>query len=231
MQTLQLINLPEEQHEWDTFHIPLDQGGIEFQPRSLGNYELVFIREPSSEDLHPIWKTFPQSSEYKTRDLLSKHPTIPDRWKFESRTDDLIAFANANKYNPLAYEEYTASNALVRSAFMIGNKRPFPALLVELVNPIDVTDTARYNEALDSVWETVQAANADAPKHAYVRKELVMLASPAKPFERAAKGTPVRQRTLDLYGSEIDDLYKACTETGAAVSATIPAAVVHSSGA
>lgn len=190
---------------------------------------MVFIREPASEALHTIWQSFPDATEYRTKDMFSKHPTLPNRWKFESRTDDLITFANASKYNPLAYEEFMVSNPLVRSAIMAGTQRPYPALLVELSEPVDAKDTQRFADALDSVWQTVQESNAVAPKHAQVRKELVMLASPAKPFERAAKGTPVRQRTLKLYDSEIDALYKAVLNEGAPTAALVAAAAANGS--
>lgn len=229
IQGFQLVNKADELAEWDTIHYAPEQGGVEFQERTPGVYEMVFIREPATEELHSIWQIFPEATEYKTKDMFSKHPTLPNRWKFESRTDDLIAFANASKYNPLAYEEFMVSNPLVRSAIMAGTQRPCPALLVELSEPVDANDTQRFAEALDSVWQTVQEANKVAPKHAQVRKELVMLASPAKPFERAAKGTPVRQRTLKLYDSEIDALYKAVLDVGAPTAALVAAAAANGS--
>ncbi|KAF2100901.1 acetyl-CoA synthetase-like protein, partial [Rhizodiscina lignyota] len=206
---LQFFNNPEERHEWDTFHFMPNQPGIEFRERSPGIFELVYVRMPETEDLHAVWKTFPQFTEYPSKDLLSRHPDPKQshRWKFESRTDDLIAFANAGKYNPLAYEESMVSNPIIRGALMAGSMRPCASLLLELTEPVPTDDPKRYEELLEKVWPTIHAANLDAPKHAFIRKEMVLLATSAKPFDRASKGTVVRGRTLKLYESEIDALY------------------------
>lgn len=123
---------------WNYFYFAPDQGGLRFEERDEGVYEMVFTRDAESEDLHTVWKTFSQYSEYKTKDLFRRHPDpkYPHHMKFEGRTDDLIAFANASKYNPLAYEEYMVSNPIVRSALMAGTMRPRAALLVELNVPV-----------------------------------------------------------------------------------------------
>lgn len=64
----------------------------------------------------------------------------------------------------------------------------------------------------------MQAANLDAPKHAFVRRDMILLATAAKPFERATKGTVVRARTLQLYASELDALYEAAVDSAAATA-------------
>ena len=55
---------------------------------------------------------------------------------------------------------------------------------------------------------------------------MILLATPDKPFDRASKGTVVRGRTLKLYESEIDALYKAYFDKGSA-SAVISSAAAN----
>lgn len=52
----------------------------------------------------------------------------------------------------------------------------------------------------------MDAANAAAPAFARVHREMLLLARPARPLPRAAKGTVVRARALELYAAEIDAL-------------------------
>lgn len=47
---------------------------------------------------------------------------------------------------------------------------------------------------------------------------MILLATAAKPFERATKGTVVRARTLQLYASELDALYEAAVDSAAATA-------------
>lgn len=176
-----------------------------------GVYEQTFVRDKKIDHLHAVWKTFPDATEYKTKDLFSRHPDpkLADWWQFESRTDDLIAFANAGKYNPLRYEDQILSNPLVKAALMIGVQRPCAALLVEMAEDIPSdTESAAYQDLLEKVWVTVEDANREAPKHAFVAKDMILLASNDKPFERAGKGTVIRGRTLKKYEEETDGLYR-----------------------
>ena len=147
---------------------------------------------------------FPDSREYRTSDLMERHPdpSKSNFYKYTGRTDDLISFANAAKFSPLEYEEHLLGNNLVRAAIMVGIQRPCAALLLELAIP-DMSE----EQALEKIWPTVEDANAAAPKHAQVRREMVLIAKKGKPFERASKETPIRGRTLKLYEDEITAVY------------------------
>ena len=54
----------------------------------------------------------------------------------------------------------------------------------------------------------MQRANAFAPSHSRIFKEMVMLATPAKPFTYTAKGTARRQAIIADYEAEIAELYE-----------------------
>ncbi|THV00435.1 hypothetical protein K435DRAFT_657224 [Dendrothele bispora CBS 962.96] len=61
--------------------------------------------------------------------------------------------------------------------------------------------------------ETVQRANAIAPQHFRIFKELIVVAHPSKPLEMTPKGTPRRQISLKSYEEEIENAYKAVEES------------------
>lgn len=180
-----------------------EHADVEFHEQQPGHYEQVLARK-SECDTNAVFSIFPDIHEYKTSDLMERHPdpSKSDFYKFTGRTDDLIAFSNAAKFSPLAYEEHILGNHLVKAAIMVGIQRPCAALLLELAD----SDMSK-DEALEKVWPTVENANTAAPKHAQVRKEMVLIATKEKPFERASKETPIRGRTLELYEDEINAIY------------------------
>ena len=198
------MNAPDERHLWDYFQFSPEDECIQFHEQSPGHYEQVLVRCPEDPQA-AVFSMFPEMNEYRTSDLMERHPDttrFPNHYKFTGRTDDLIAFANAAKFSPLAYEEQVMGNKVVRSAIMVGIQRPCAALLIELANPDMPSD-----EALEAIWPTIHEANGAAPKHALVKKEMVIMGSPSKPFERASKETVLRGRTLKLYEREIDAVY------------------------
>lgn len=52
----------------------------------------------------------------------------------------------------------------------------------------------------------VEEANSLAPTFSRIFKEMILIADPARPFVRAAKGTAQRKKTLGLYAQDIDAL-------------------------
>jgi len=199
---LQLMTDPED---WRYNHF-LPTPGMQFREQTNGQYELVFVRNKQDQHLHPIWTTFPELTEWRIKDVWSKHSTKPNLWLYEGRIDDLIIFSNGNKHNPLAFEEQLRSNPLVKTALVLGNGHQQAAALIELVEPIedneDVMEMVRKE-----VWPTVEAANMMAPRHALVQKSHIIFSKPSKPFQRASKGTVQRAPTIMLYKEEIDELY------------------------
>lgn len=52
----------------------------------------------------------------------------------------------------------------------------------------------------------MEAANNRAPAWARLFKETILIADPAKPFARAAKGSAIRSMVLKSYESEINEM-------------------------
>lgn len=180
--------------------------GMQMQETTPGQYELVFVRHPEDEHLHPIWQTFPDQTEYRMKDIFSKHPSKPNLWLYEGRIDDLIVFGNGSKHNPLAFEEQLRSNPLIKTALVAGTGHQQPLALIELAEPVPETHDA-LDRIREEVWPTVEAANKVAPRHALVKKTHILFTTAAKPFLRASKGTVQRAPTLRAYKEEIEEAY------------------------
>ena len=180
--------------------------GAEFRPHSENLYELVVKRGPTVIQYQPTFSLFPDLQEFSTRDLFSPHPTKPDLWAYEGRTDDLIIFLTGLKTNPLAFEHLVGIHPEVRTALMAGDKRLQPALIVEPAESSALSMIERA-ELIERLWPLVQEANTGSPAHAKVLKTHIMIALPEKPFARASKGTVQRASTLEMYSQELDTLY------------------------
>lgn len=200
--------------DWNYHLYRPNMGEHDFRPTGDGRtYELVLTRSKTYDDFAPVFATFPELNEWSSKDLYSKHPTKPNLWRHEARTDDLIVFANAGKLNPLAYEEAVRLNPYVRSSLVIGNQRNAPALLLELHESLPGMLDG-ITAVLESIWATVEEANRVSPKHGIVKRSHVLLASQEKPFLRASKGTIQRASTLKAYAIEIDAVYKRAESNG-----------------
>ena len=180
--------------------------GAEFRLHSENLYELVMKRGPTVVQFQPPFSLFPDVQEFSTRDLFSPHPTEPDLWAYEGRSDDLIVFLTGLKINPLAFEHIVGNHPEVRTALMAGSKRLQPALIVEPVNNSSLSMIERA-QLIERIWPLVQEANRGSPAHAKVLKTHIMIALPKKPFMRAGKGTVQRASTLGMYSQELDTLY------------------------
>ena len=180
--------------------------GAEFRPHSENLYELVMKRGLTVVRYQPPFCLFPDLQEFSTRDLFSPHPTEPDLWAYEGRSDDLIVFLTGLKTNPLAFEHMVGKHPEVQTVLMAGNKRLQPALIIE---PVDSSALSMIERAqlIERLWPLVQEANTGSPAHAKVLKTHIMIALPEKPFKRAGKGTVQRASTLEMYSQELDTLY------------------------
>ena len=93
------LELPEAEN-WH--YIKLSPAmGYEMRHSAEDLHELYFVRHLKLADIQPIFATFPNISEYPTKDLFSKHPTKDDLWLCRGRADDIIAYSTGEKMNPL----------------------------------------------------------------------------------------------------------------------------------
>ncbi|EGO29034.1 hypothetical protein SERLADRAFT_444920 [Serpula lacrymans var. lacrymans S7.9] len=152
---------------------------------------------------------------YATGDLFTPHPTLPDYWTYYGRADDQIVHSTGEKTNPGPLENILAQDPHVQNAIIFGSGKFNCGVLINPVeaDKFDVTDTEKVADYRNKIWPTVERMNLYAPQHSRIFKEMIIIASPSKPFVFTAKNTPRRPFLINQYEPEINALYAAVAET------------------
>ncbi|KAK4466818.1 hypothetical protein QBC42DRAFT_292971 [Cladorrhinum samala] len=207
--------VPVDPEDWEYFEWN-DRAGIVMEPvpstESDGGVsdrlaELVIKRRPGPEGsrFQFVFKNFKHLDEWRTRDLYERHWDGKKRdklWRYVGRMDDVVVLSNGEKVNPVLFEKEVEGCPLVHGAVVVGERRFQTGLIIEPQGTVE--DADKY---LDEIWPWIEKANAKCAAHARVWPSMVILADKRKPLHRTPKGSVMRRPTLQLYESEINDLY------------------------
>ncbi|OKL59056.1 hypothetical protein UA08_05968 [Talaromyces atroroseus] len=197
--------LATDVEDWQYFHFHPDNG-FDMRLRPDGLYDHVIVRDTAAGMTQSVFETFPDLEEWPTKDLYEKHPHKPDHWLHRGRGDDIIVLSNGEKFNPLTIEAGLTTHPFIRSALIFGQGRFQIGALLELTVAGD-SKSSDKEEILRAIEPTVEKVNILAPGHAKLSRDLLLIATPEKPFQYASKSTVRRKPTLELYQAEIDNLY------------------------
>ncbi|KAG7007189.1 non-canonical non-ribosomal peptide synthetase FUB8 [Physcia stellaris] len=171
-----------------------------------GLHEQFIVRRRELDLFQGVFSTYPDTDEFSTKDLYRQHPTQPNLWKFCGRTDDVIVFSSAEKFNPVDFESALMAHPSIKTAIVGGHGKFQPCLLIE---PGEVDKNGYDNSSLlNHIWPIVLEASRACPAHAKVMKDFILFTDETKGVERAGKGTVQRMMTLQLYEEEINRLYE-----------------------
>ncbi|TFK39396.1 acetyl-CoA synthetase-like protein [Crucibulum laeve] len=195
--------------DWDYFEF---SGHINAHMLPHGNdtFELILV----SNEFHApaVFNTKINGIDsYATSDLLTPHPTKPGFWRVYGRADDQITHNTGEKTNPGPLENMINQDPHVMSCVVFGSGHfqigviidPKPAYKFD---PSNETKLAAFR---NKIWPTIQRANSFAPQHSRLFKEMIIVATPSKPFQYTAKNTTRRHATIIEYQSKIDALYQS----------------------
>ncbi|KAK2045229.1 thioester reductase domain-containing protein [Colletotrichum somersetense] len=206
---------------WQWFIIDSERLGVDWRPVSGEDddvYEQVIVRK-EGDSSQGIFHTFPDISEYNTKDMYRKHPTLPDHWIFHGRSDNIIVFSNGEKLNPVTIEDIVTGHPRVKGAVVAGAMRFQPLLILEPAEPL--ASEEEEERFVDDVWPLVVKANKETVAHGQIGRAFIGVAKPEKPFPRAGKGTVQRPLALKLYKDEIDEWYARAEEGAGPVSVDV----------
>ncbi|RPD79489.1 acetyl-CoA synthetase-like protein [Lentinus tigrinus ALCF2SS1-7] len=186
-----------------------------------GTYELIVLSSPD----HPLAVVNTKVGDvdaYATNDLLEPHPNKPGLWKVYGRKDDQIILSNGEKTNPLPLEHIINNDSLVRSSVVFGNGKFQNGVLIDpqVGSHVDPHDRNSIEAYRNQIWPSIERANEFAPQHSRIFKEMILVASPEKPFAYNMKGYPRRIAIQTLYSQEIEALY---AEVESSAQGDIPA--------
>ncbi|KLO18919.1 acetyl-CoA synthetase-like protein [Schizopora paradoxa] len=177
-----------------------------------GTCELAFI--PCASHTPSVTNgTFEGKEVYMTSDLFIKHPDIPDLYRVHGRSDDQIMLSTGEKTNPAPLEHIISRCPLVSNVLMFGRGKFQNGVLIEPREAFDPSNVERLTKFRNEIWSYVEQANAFAPTHSRIFKEMIIVCKPDKPFEYTAKGNPRRHVSVALYNDEIEAVYKAVEES------------------
>ena len=205
--------LHKNPEDWIYYHFDPRMKGIEFREATPGLYEQIFTRHDSTDPFHWSFYTFSDRLEFSMNDLYSKHPSKPDLWLYEGRSDDVIVLSNGEKFNPNDMEATLRSYPGISGALIVGQGRFEAAALLELKGGVADMDDAR-KEFLDRLSPSVVKANEVAPAFAKLHLDHIFFTKVGKPMLRTDKGTVKRRATNQAYEEEIDQLYKSLAGFG-----------------
>ncbi|KAI0546766.1 acetyl-CoA synthetase-like protein [Xylaria curta] len=196
-----------DRSDWDYFCFGAEQSGYDFRPISLpGMFEMIVTRDDTKGAFQAIFQGN-DLSEFSTKDLYSKHPTKPHHWKYQGRVDDVIILSQGEKLNPVPNESLISTHPLLKSVMYVGNGKPQLAAILELAD--GTSSCLDAEQVVEAVWPLIERANALSPSHGQLHKSHIIVADSPKKFIRTTKGSLKRLQTVQVFESEICDIYDA----------------------
>ncbi|EKM51191.1 uncharacterized protein PHACADRAFT_263199 [Phanerochaete carnosa HHB-10118-sp] len=198
--------------DWEYFDMP-EELKARWLPHDDGNVQLVLM--PSALQVPSVLNIVVDGVPgYDTNDVLAPHPTKPGFYKVFGRTDDQIMHSTGEKTNPGPLEAILNQDSHIKCAVMFGRGKFNTGVVIEPAPEFifDPVDKEKLNEFRNVIWPTVERMNDYAPQHSRLFKEMIMVASPQKPFTYTAKNTARRAAIVNEYAEEIEALYAAADE-------------------
>lgn len=145
---------------------------------------------------------------YASKDLFSKHPTIPYAYKFMGRIDDTLTLYNGEKTNPIRYENMLRESRLVKDAIVFGNSQVECGVLILPAEPVKSLSSFMVNTE-----QILEKANSQAESHAQISRDMVCVLSHDTALPRTDKGTVLRPAVYRDFKTEIEKMYEKGQET------------------
>ncbi|TFK37310.1 hypothetical protein BDQ12DRAFT_713657 [Crucibulum laeve] len=142
---------------------------------------------------------------YITNDLWIPHPTRPGLWRYYGRKDAVTVLSNGEKTDNGQIESLLRADPLIIGVLVFGSGKPFNGVLLRPAESAQDMDRDAY---LDAIWPTIEHTNSVIPNHSRLLREMVIVASPSRPFVATDKGTVRQKETLAKYAEEIDAAYE-----------------------
>ncbi|KAK2686197.1 hypothetical protein QWA68_014623 [Fusarium oxysporum] len=147
---------PAEDYEWSWLRVPEEDGHLlRFEHQGSDTYELICPK---------AWSMLADSNQddgsWRTKDLFTKHPTIPGAFRYIGRLDDILVLENGEKFNPISVESEISSSPLIDGCIIFGTGKPAAGIAVI---PSEVTDHLTKDEFRLLLRRTIDKAQTSLP--------------------------------------------------------------------
>lgn len=191
--------------DWQYNHFTPEWSNVDFRPTTDGMYEAFIVKHPDlyRRYFQPVFWIFPHLDEWATNDLFTKHPAKPDQWKYAGRADDIIVLGTGIKFAPTQHEqEVFKQDSIVKHAVILGNRRQFLSVIVELQDPALLEkDRAQVDAHLQSI---IDAFNRISTQLCQLSLERVVFCEAGETIPRTAKGTFSRKQIEGMFAERLE---------------------------
>lgn len=195
----------ENDKEWDYLRSDTGTKQLSFEPQESGLFELV---------VKPGWphmaKTNREDGSYSTADLLEKHHTKQNAWRYHSRADAQITLISGKKFDPEPIESAILSKLrsnIVLDILIFGDGEAYPGALIFVRRASD----SSAGDLLNQIWPTISEVNQANPSHARLSKSDMRVMfhedESVLPMEKSSKGTTLRGKAHERYYDQIRLVY------------------------
>lgn len=170
----------------------------------------------------PNWphrgKTNRADGSLATGDLFEKHPTIPNAWRFHSRTEEQITLRNGERFNPSPLEGALLASEvgkrILDDVMMFGTGGDAPGLLLlPMWSEAFVSD----EQVIEEVWPSIEKLNMALQESARMGKEGLVVAriqtdtGARLRLPKNSKGMILREQAGKMFTEEISSAYKGAS--------------------
>jgi len=199
--------------EWQFLRCAVDDPDIlAFEPQA-GSELCELVAKPK----WPLRnKTNREDGSFATSDLFQRHETIPNAWKYHSRSDAQITLANGKKFDPAPLEDAirAALGKVLQDVLVFGAGQEYPGAIL-FGKSTDDTEAG----ILEKSWPAIEELNKSSSNQARLSKTALVCVVPQdaskKPLEKSSKGTLLRKQAEERYKDDIESVYSSCKSSGA----------------
>ena len=174
---------------------------LQMAPQALNTFECVILDGLPSK---VVSNSDDPPNSFRTSDLFSPHPTIPNAWKFLGRLDDRVTLVNGEKILPLPYEHQLREDELIREACVFGIGRAFPGVIII---PSEKAAIMNKEDLMERLWSVVQTANSRVESFSQVSREMIEVLDAGTDYPCTDKGTMIRAAFYKKFDHLINDVY------------------------
>ncbi|EGG03691.1 uncharacterized protein MELLADRAFT_117278 [Melampsora larici-populina 98AG31] len=150
---------------------------------------------------------------YHTRDLLSKHSSLP-LYRVVGRLNDQITLNNSVKINPAALEAILTSDPVIKSALLFGEGKPRIGAIIEIDDDQINKNPMNNSQFIELIWPLIQVVNQSIPNpHKIIKKSIIITNSNSNPLPKTLKGTISRPTALEFFSKRIQNVYQHSSST------------------